>query len=75
MDFNTIALVSDDHTDAIAARESLSRRYESVAAEEADLIVALGGDGFMLTTLHKNMHKGTPIFGMNLGSVGFCENK
>jgi len=75
MDYNTIALVSDDHTDAIAALKSLSRHYESVDPEEADLIVALGGDGFMLTTLHKYMRKGTPIFGMNLGSVGFLMNE
>jgi NAD+ kinase len=74
MDFKTIALVSDDYQDAVAALKILSGRYENVAPGEADLIVAMGGDGFMLKTLHKYMDKGTPIFGMNLGSVGFLMN-
>mgnify|MGYP001040980992 CR=1 FL=1 len=74
MDFKTIALVADDHQDAVAALKSLTDRYESVSPDEADLIVAMGGDGFMLETLHKHMGKGTPIFGMNLGSVGFLMN-
>ena len=52
MDFKTIALVADDHQDAVAALKSLTDRYESVSPDEADLIVALGGDGFMLATLH-----------------------
>ena len=74
MDFKTIALVADDHQDAVAALKSLTDRYESVSPDQADLIVAMGGDGFMLETLHKHMGKGTPIFGMNLGSVGFLMN-
>ena len=41
---------------------------------QADVIVALGGDGLMLQTLHRNMRRKTPIFGMNLGTVGFLLN-
>ena len=74
MDFNNIALVADDHPDASAALKALAGRYDHVSPGEADLIVAMGGDGFMLTTLHKYMGQGTPIFGMNLGSIGFLMN-
>ena len=41
---------------------------------QADIIVALGGDGLMLQTLHRNMRRGKPIYGMNLGTVGFLMN-
>ncbi len=59
------------------AREALARlqaRYESVAAEEAEVIVALGGDGFMLETLHAYLDRRVPIYGMNKGTVGFLMN-
>ncbi len=49
-------------------------RYDHVAPEQADVIVALGGDGFMLQTLHRFMDRGTPVYGMNRGSVGFLMN-
>ncbi len=75
MKFNSIALLADDHPPAQEAIEKLQAKYKHVAAEEADVIVALGGDGFMLSTVHKFMEKGTPIFGMNLGSVGFLMNE
>ena len=56
------------------ARDRLAARYGSVDAAEADVIVALGGDGFMLETLHTVMERRTPVFGMNRGSVGFLMN-
>lgn len=56
------------------ARERLSALYGSVPEAEADVIVALGGDGFMLETLHTNMSQRTPVYGMNRGSVGFLMN-
>jgi len=63
------------HTDvAQSALASLQKRYDHVDPEEADVIVALGGDGFMLRTLHRFMDKGTPVYGMNRGSVGFLMN-
>ncbi len=64
-------------SDAPAAQEALaelSRRYRSVAPDEADIIVALGGDGFMLETLHKHLQRNVPIYGMHRGSVGFLMN-
>ena len=75
MKFESIALLADDHPPAQEAIEKLKAKYDNVPAEEADIIIALGGDGFMLSTVHNYMGKGTPIFGMNLGSVGFLMNE
>ena len=63
-----------DTDDAQAAAALLSERYGSCDAEEADVIVPLGGDGMMLQTLHRFMSTGKPTFGMNRGSVGFLMN-
>jgi NAD+ kinase len=70
----SFALVAADTGDAQAAIQRLNARYETVAPEEADIIVALGGDGFMLETLHRYLDRGTPIYGMNCGTVGFLMN-
>ncbi len=69
-----IAFLASKAEAAQAALETLSARYGSVAPEQADVIVALGGDGFMLQTLHRFMDRGTPVYGMNRGSVGFLMN-
>jgi len=66
-----IAFAASDRTEAQRARDRLAKRYGSVDVDEADVIVALGGDGFMLETLHTVMERRTPVFGMNRGSVGF----
>lgn len=60
--------------EAFAAQEKLIRLYGHVPVEEADVIVALGGDGFMLQTLHETMSSGKAVYGMNCGSVGFLMN-
>lgn len=60
------------HADAAAAR--LAGRYGQHPLEEADVVVALGGDGLMLQTLHRVMQSGQPVYGMNFGSVGFMMN-
>lgn len=60
---------------ALAARNSLCARYGDVAIEDADVIVALGGDGLMLHTLHKHAALGKPVYGMKLGTVGFLLNQ
>jgi NAD+ kinase len=60
---------------AQAARAKLVARYGDTAPEEATHIVALGGDGFMLETMHRFLGRNPPIFGMNLGSVGFMMNE
>ena len=59
------------------AQDSLAlmvARYGNVAIEHADVVVALGGDGFMLQTLHRTKKHGLPVFGMKQGSVGFLMN-
>lgn len=69
-----LAFVASDRPEAIEARARLVGLYGDVGEDEADVIVALGGDGFMLETLHRNLAKGRPIYGMNRGSVGFLMN-
>ena len=69
-----LAFVAADTTEAAAALKKLVARYGSVPPGQADVIVALGGDGFMLRTLHRFRNLGTPIYGMNRGSVGFLMN-
>ena len=71
----SLAFVASDSDPARQAARELAQRYGSVAPETADVIVALGGDGFMLETLHKGLPRATPIYGMNRGSVGFLLNK
>jgi len=70
-----IAFVNSTIAEAEMARDALARRYGDVAPAEADVIVALGGDGLMLQTLHKFMASGKPIYGMNRGTVGFMMNE
>jgi NAD+ kinase len=69
-----LSFAASDRPEALAARERLIDRYGSVDPNAADVIVALGGDGFMLETLHANLQRRTPVFGMNQGSVGFLMN-
>lgn len=68
-------LVSDSHVAAAAGRQ-LREMYEFVPVHEADVVVALGGDGFLLHTLHEalNAQAAKPVFGMNRGTVGFLMN-
>jgi NAD+ kinase len=61
--------------EAQEAREILAGRYGDADPEDAQVVVALGGDGFMLETIHAHMSAGTPIYGMNRGSVGFLMNE
>jgi NAD+ kinase len=70
-----IAFVTSAIPEAEMARDALTRRYGDVAPAQADVIVALGGDGLMLQTLHKFMGAGKPIYGMNRGTVGFMMNE
>jgi NAD+ kinase len=74
MKFNSIAFAAADQEIAQTAKKLLEARYSYVPAEEADVVVALGGDGFMLQCLHEYMEQQTPIFGINRGSVGFLMN-
>jgi NAD+ kinase len=72
--FQSIAFVASDVPEAAAALERLTGLYGNAPAGTADAIVALGGDGLMLQTLHRHMHDRIPIYGMNRGSVGFLTN-
>jgi NAD+ kinase len=60
---------------AANARVRLATLYEDHPWDEADVIVCLGGDGFMLETLHRNLGRSVPVYGMNCGSVGFLMNE
>ena len=67
--------VASDRPEAQDARLRLIARYGDCAQTGAQVIVALGGDGFMLETLHRNLEDARPIYGMNQGSVGFLMNE
>lgn len=69
-----LTFVASNRPEAQEARENLVARYGDAGLEEAQVIVALGGDGFMLETVHDLMDAGKPIYGMNQGSVGFLMN-
>ena len=70
-----IAFVAAATESARKAHKALKSKYDHVAPEEADVIVALGGDGHMLETLHAWLHRDVPIYGMNRGTVGFLMNE
>ncbi len=69
-----LAFVAAETAEARSAAQSLSDRYGAHEPDDADVIVALGGDGLMLSCLHRFMSTGKPTFGMNRGSVGFLMN-
>ena len=75
--FKRIALLASDTERAQEAYEALQHQQDWVSIEEADVAVLLGGDGFMLQTLHAMLDAGRiiPAYGMNLGTVGFLMNK
>jgi len=72
--FEKIAFVAGDTQEAQEARGALAKRYGDCVPENADAIVALGGDGLMLQTMHAHLNSRIPIYGMNRGSVGFLLN-
>ena len=72
--YRKVAFVASRAAEAQESCRHLRARYENAPPEEADVVVALGGDGFMLQTLHRFMDRRVPIYGMNRGSVGFLLN-
>ena len=74
-EFEKIAFVASDVPEASSALDQLSAQYGNAPIASADAIVALGGDGFMLQTLHRHLTDRIPIYGMNRGSVGFLMNE
>ncbi|MGA7066817.1 MAG: NAD kinase [Pseudolabrys sp.] len=73
--FQHIAFVASHTPEARDAYGRLEKRYGNADPAKADVIVALGGDGLMLQTLHKFMNSGKPIYGMHRGTVGFLMNE
>src|SRR5437773_10145661 len=70
-----IAFLAAENDEAHQALVNLQERYGHVSEDEADVIVALGGDGMMLETLHRFIERDKAIFGMNRGTVGFLMNQ
>ena len=73
--FENIAFVASASEEAERAKRHLSHLYGSSPPDIADVIVALGGDGFMLTALRRFMNTGKPVYGMHRGTVGFLMNE
>ena len=73
--FQKIAFVASGTPEARTAYEQLEKHYGNYEPAQADVIVALGGDGLMLQTLHRFMNTGKPIYGMHRGTIGFLMNE
>src|SRR5438105_15296265 len=73
--YDRIAFVASAGAEAQAALTQLVGLYGNHDPAEADVVVALGGDGLMLQTLHRHMRTGKPIYGMHRGTVGFLMNE
>ncbi len=69
-----IAFLANSSAVAQTALKTLVERYGTVVPKEAEVIVALGGDGFMLDTLHGTVDLPAPVYGMNRGTIGFLMN-
>lgn len=74
MTFQRIAFKASTAPAALDALAALTGRHGQTAAEDADVVVALGGDGFMLQTLHETQRLGLAVYGMNCGTIGFLMN-
>jgi NAD+ kinase len=70
-----LGFVASDRPEAQEARVRLAKRYGDTPLDKAEVVVALGGDGFMLETLHNQVESGKPIYGMNWGTLGFLMNE
>lgn len=70
-----IAFLASNADDAQQALAALAEAHGQHPPDEADVLVALGGDGFMLQTLHRHGDLGKPVYGMKLGTVGFLMNQ
>src|SRR3954465_7516550 len=73
--YDRVAFVASAGTEAQAALAQLPSQYGNHKPADADVVVALGGDGLMLQTLHAHMRTGKPIYGMQRGTVGFLMNE
>ncbi len=69
-----IACLSSSAPEALQAKGALEALYPLVDVAQADILIALGGDGFMLETMHRHLDSTLPIYGMHCGSIGFLMN-
>ena len=74
MSLKKISFITSEDLSAVEASRELQSKYGSYRLDEADVIVALGGDGFMLRALHDTKLLSIPVYGMNFGTVGFLMN-
>lgn len=70
-----LACLTSGSAHSISAQRELMSRHDFVVPKDADVILVLGGDGFMLHTIHELMHLNKPLYGMNCGTVGFLLNE
>jgi NAD+ kinase len=70
-----VAFVAADTNEARNAQVRLAHRYGNTPLDRAEIVIALGGDGFLLETLHRTLARPIPVYGMNRGSVGFLLNE
>src|SRR5580765_6740630 len=70
-----LSFIANTTPEAQRVLKKLRRQHGHVPPAEAEVIVVLGGDGLMLQTLHRSLKRRTPIYGMNLGTVGFLMNQ
>ncbi len=75
MAFEKIHFTANDTDKAQAAKRRLVHQYGQIPVEAAEVIVPLGGDGFMLSTLHAVQNLSAPVYGMHQGTVGFLMNE
>jgi len=75
MNYERIHFIASPSEPAQAALKAMSARYPHFELKDADVIVALGGDGFMLRTLHRLLSANLPVYGMKIGNVGFLMNR
>ena len=74
MTYKKLTFMASNDLEAKNALIKLTKRYKDFGIEEADVVVALGGDGFMLQTLKSVSTKNVAVYGMNKGTVGFLMN-
>ncbi|MGL1922255.1 MAG: NAD kinase [Hyphomicrobiales bacterium] len=74
MTFQKLSFIASQTKDALKAKDELTKKYGNHSSDEADIIIALGGDGLMLECLHRFSDCNLPIYGLNRGTVGFLMN-
>lgn len=75
MNIDKIACLASRSPKAQEGLAALAKQYTLVDVDKADCIIALGGDGFLLSVVHEHLHRDMPIYGMNCGTIGFLLNE